>query len=37
MKAFVQEKYGSPDVLEVKDVDKPVAHGPLRRAEPGRQ
>ena len=25
IKAIVQDKYGSPDVLELKDVDKPVA------------
>jgi hypothetical protein len=25
MKAIVQDRYGSPDVLELRDVDKPVA------------
>jgi hypothetical protein len=25
MKAVVQYKYGSPDVLEIKNIDKPVA------------
>jgi NADPH:quinone reductase-like Zn-dependent oxidoreductase len=26
MKAIVQDRYGSPDVLQLKDVDMPVAH-----------
>src|SRR5947209_2822379 len=27
MKAIVQDKYGSPDVLELRDIDKPVVKG----------
>ena len=27
MKAIVQDTYGSPDVLEIRDIDKPVVEG----------
>jgi hypothetical protein len=31
MKAIVQDRYGSPDILQLREVDVPVADDPARR------